>query len=101
MYKYIYPITRYGELETVIGKDHLLQTEEEIMNFYDQKISKADCERIRKAYQQDEICDTFDYVSDNINRLDECLYKDLMGDCNFYEGVNEIYDNNYHVELGS
>ena len=105
MFSFIYPITRYGELETTITSDKILTKEKEVMAFYETRISPTDIIRITTAYNAGEISDTFDYIKDNlINRplhKSPCTYREIMGDCQFYEGLNKIAPSQWTVSLGS
>lgn len=105
MYKYVYDITRYGELQTTTTSVNHLTGKKEIMAFYNREVTVEDKQRIIAGFEKGTIFDTFDYIKDNlINRdpkLPNCTYKELMGDCQFYEGLEEIGDNTFLISLGS
>lgn len=105
MYQYIYDITRYGNVQTTIETSYPLTQKREIMNFYKRVITAADRERIIAAYNMQGFFDGFDYIKDNLIERDpqkeQCQYWELMGDCQFYEGLSEISENRFSVLLGS
>lgn len=105
MYKYVYYITRYSQVATTIESETPLTTKKQVMAFYQREINESDMARIIKAYNKEGFSDGFDYIRDNIiNRdpeLGPCKYHEIMGDCQFYEGLVEIKDRVYEVCLGS
>jgi len=106
MYTYIYPITRFGELETTIVRNtKLSDTEDDVMSFYDDDISQKDLERIIKAYNSGRIQDIFNYIKTNIiernPRYGNCTYSEIMGGCHHYEGMTKIGENTFKICLGS
>lgn len=106
MYTYIYEITRYGELTSERTSNVKLE-EKDIMSFYDQPISRIDYERIKN---DEFMCFAKDYVEEYIignpafkdyPLVARPKYRELMGDCLFYEGLEEIKSNVFEVQLGS
>lgn len=105
MYTYIYPITRYSELTSRVQRQIFTNKEHEIMQFYDTYISDSDMTLIINAYKQGNIQDNFDYIKNNIIERDpckdKCKYYEIMGDLQFYEGLENLGFNTYDVQLGS
>lgn len=105
MFHYTYPITRYGDVETTIESDTRLTNKKQVMSFYKRAVTPQDRENILAAYHTPGFFDGFDYIKDNlVDRTSDrgpCEYWELMGDCQFYEGLTLIGDNHYNVDLGS
>lgn len=105
VYKYTYPITRYSEVTTVIQKATHSEAEDDVMEFYQRDITDEDRERILSVYHTGGLDDVFEYIKDNLVERDPfrhpCKYFELMGDCQFYEGLDTIEENHYRVCLGS
>lgn len=105
VYTYVYPVTRYSELTARIQTSVKRTSKQEVMAFYKQQITPEDEARIRLAYRNGELSDTFRYIRDNLVDRDvtrkPCTYKELMGDCQFYEGLDKIGDKTFYVCLGS
>lgn len=105
MYFYTYPITRHGELETKVARETFTDKKKDVMAFYQQEISDEDRERILIGYEDGTVADIFGYIKDNLIDRDEedepCKYWELMGDCRFYEGLENLGDGCFSVLLGS
>jgi len=105
MYRYTYPITRFNDVETTIQTDTPLIGKKAVMAFYNQVINPEDRERILAAYNTDGFFDGFDYIKSNLVERDPtlppCKYYELMGDCQWYEGLGTISENHFTVHLGS
>lgn len=105
MYSYTYSITRHCELHTTISSATPLTKKSQIMAFYDGVITSEDRARIITAFNDGELADVFNYILNGlVNRdptLPECKYYEIMGDCQFYEGLEDMGNNSYEVYLGS
>ena len=62
-YTYIYPITRYGELETEVIADTFFESEEDVMQFYQKPISQQDRKRMLEFLEEDPDADVFQYLA--------------------------------------
>jgi len=75
------------------------------MDFYDREISDADMEMILEEFNEGRVADILGYIRDNIvNRdpsLPPCEYHEIMGDCQWFEGLSAISDTVFSVDLGS
>jgi hypothetical protein len=105
MYHYLYPITRYSDVTSTFTTDVPLVTESDVMAFYQREISPSDERSIISFYQSPSFSDPFNYIRDNLihrnQALGKCKYFELMGDCQFYEGLDDQGNNTYAVMLGS
>lgn len=104
-YYYYYPITRYAELYSTLESDVKLKGRKTIMSFYDTKITDQDKVRILNFYEENPENDVFCYYKDSgLESGKECLYKDIVGGLNFFEGLcpkSRNEPNHFIVSLGS
>lgn len=102
---YEYDITRYGEISVTVERNEYTENEKDIMAFYNTEITAAHKQLIIEGFNNEEIADTFNYIKDNLidrpSSKPPCTYKELMGDCQFFEGISKESNGHYGVILGS
>ncbi len=105
-----YQITRDGELYSDVEYEYIDPEQAlvfEPMKYYQEKFTEEERNIILTGYQKKEIDDTFGYIKraflTKSGKVSKKMpkRKQIMGDCQFYEGLRKIDKNYYEVLLGS